>query len=296
MATLAFLFSYFASGTTWSVIGVLSASIAFLYLLYRREQTRPKTRVRMASGILALNLIAWIFLASSMVLCFAFQETYAYNMLSGIRTVLGWALTTSLAAIPVVFGLVRRFTPRVILKKVGDLEGPDERTASIFEEVSNRVGMMQSTVLVAATHVPIAFSVPGENTVVVSRGLLNVLGADELETVIAHELFHLRNGDAFVRTLATACKKILPFDPIMRLVERSLHRDTELAADADAAELTSKPLALASSLDKISRPLVSQPEQSEGTKSTMQWVTLSSANVFLDFRIAKLVRLAGRLD
>lgn len=118
-----------------------------------------------------------------------------------------------------------------------------------------------------------------------SRGIINKLDDDELETVIAHELTHIINRDvrlliisiifvgifAFVTEIAFRSvlygggrkKKDNGFILVIlalgvvglilsSLFRFSLSRKREYLADAGAAELTKKPLALASALRKIS--------------------------------------------
>ncbi|HAW20545.1 MAG TPA: protease [Flavobacteriales bacterium] len=123
-----------------------------------------------------------------------------------------------------------------------------------------------------------------------SEGIINMLNDDELETVIAHELTHIRNRD--VRLLVVSIIFVGIFAFVAEIGLRSLYfsgrgkknnsgiivvvialagigwllsmlfrfsisRKREYLADAGAVELTKKPLALASALEKISRdPLI----------------------------------------
>jgi len=123
-------------------------------------------------------------------------------------------------------------------------------------------------------------------TISLSRGIIDKLGDDELEAVIAHELTHIRNRD--VRLLIISIVFVGIFAFITEMLFRSLRfgslgrgkmegagifvalflafvgyllaslfrfalsRKREFLADAGSAELTRRPLSLASALRKIS--------------------------------------------
>jgi heat shock protein HtpX len=124
-------------------------------------------------------------------------------------------------------------------------------------------------------------------TISLSRGIINKLNDEELEAVIAHELTHIRNRDVrllivsivFVGIFAFVSQALfrsMQFGSLGRgrkntgvaiiiamllavlgyflasLFRFALSRKREYLADAGSAELTKKPLALASALRKIS--------------------------------------------
>jgi heat shock protein HtpX len=127
---------------------------------------------------------------------------------------------------------------------------------------------------------------PKTYTVSLSRGIINKLSDDELEAVIAHELTHIRNRD--VRLLIISIVFVGIFAFISEMLFRSLRfgrmgrgkkegwgilvalvlallgyliaslfrfalsRKREFLADAGSAELTRRPLSLASALRKVS--------------------------------------------
>lgn len=127
---------------------------------------------------------------------------------------------------------------------------------------------------------------PGTYTVSLSRGIIEKLEDDELEAVIAHELTHIRNRDVrlliisvvFVGIFAFLAEMLfrsLRFGRIGRgkkegagiliavvlalvgyliasLFRFAISRKREYLADAGSAELTRRPLALASALRKVS--------------------------------------------
>ncbi len=123
-------------------------------------------------------------------------------------------------------------------------------------------------------------------TISLSRGIINKLDDDELETVIAHEMTHIRNRDVRLLIISVIFVGIFAFvtQALLRgtmygggrdrknngaamilimilaavgwllttIFRFALSRKREYLADAGAAELTHKPRALASALRKVS--------------------------------------------
>ncbi len=85
---------------------------------------------------------------------------------------------------------------------------------------------------------------------VVSRGALALLDAEELRAALAHELAHLRARDPALSWVAMAARSLLFFNPVAQVVARALARDAEWRAD-EAAQCDR--LALASALLKLHR-------------------------------------------
>jgi heat shock protein HtpX len=85
-----------------------------------------------------------------------------------------------------------------------------EDEPQLYDLVARLAGMADLPVprlAVAPTDVPNAFSAgrsPTDAVVVVTRGLLSRVQGGELEAVLAHELAHVANRDAFVMTLVSA--------------------------------------------------------------------------------------------
>lgn len=71
-------------------------------------------------------------------------------------------------------------------------------------KLAHTVGMSPPAVELVDAPTPNSFvaSRPGEQTLFVTTGLLAELDGDELDAVLAHELAHLDNGDAFIMTAA----------------------------------------------------------------------------------------------
>ncbi len=107
----------------------------------------------------------------------------------------------------------------------------------------------------------------------VTRGLLELLGPEEIEAVVAHELAHVINRDAMVMTVVGTPGAVLQeggrqttrfgiwglgglvafaIGWVAQLGTKALSRYRELAADTGAVALTGRPTALASALMKVS--------------------------------------------
>jgi heat shock protein HtpX len=118
----------------------------------------------------------------------------------------------------------------------------------------------------------------------VTRGLLELLPAAELEAVIGHELAHLMHRDAAVMTAVGGPGAVLldgglrmtrggawflmaggfvaaAVGRVSQLGTQALSRHRELAADAGSAALTGHPAALASALRRISGELRLVPKE-----------------------------------
>jgi len=138
-----------------------------------------------------------------------------------------------------------------------------------------------------ALEAPNAFATgrnPSHAAVAVTEGLLNLLNRDELSGVLAHELAHIKNRDTLVMTAAASIGGAISMladmafwgqllggrgdneeggHPLAGLVgivvapmaammiQMAISRTREFAADATGAQVSGKPLALASALKKI---------------------------------------------
>ena len=153
----------------------------------------------------------------------------------------------------------------------------------MVDRLRQRAGLPMPTVAIAPHDQPNAFAT-GRNhehaVVCVTEGLLKLVNRDELEGVIAHELAHIKNRDMLLQTVtATMAGAIsslaqlafffggrddegnsnplvglamLIIAPIAAsLIQFAISRQREFKADAVGAEICGKPMALASSLQKL---------------------------------------------
>jgi heat shock protein HtpX len=151
----------------------------------------------------------------------------------------------------------------------------------IVDKLRNKAGLPMPTIGIAPHRQPNAFAT-GRNAehavVCVTQGLLDLVNRDELEGVLAHELGHIKNRDMLLQTITAtmsgAVTSLARFGlysphqgegrgsaigPLLAIVapvaamiiQFAISRTREFKADAVGAEISGKPLALASALDKL---------------------------------------------
>jgi heat shock protein HtpX len=151
------------------------------------------------------------------------------------------------------------------------------------DRLRQRAGLPMPTLAIAPHDQPNAFATGRnyENAVVcVTDGLLKLVNRDELEGVIAHELAHIKNRDMLLQTVTATMAGAISVlgqmalffggrdeegnsNPVAGIVmffvaplvagiiQMAISRQREYKADAVGAEICGKPLALASSLQKL---------------------------------------------
>jgi len=140
---------------------------------------------------------------------------------------------------------------------------------------------------------------PKNAVVCVTQGILQIVDKNELEGVLAHEIGHIKNGDILLQTvtatLAGAVGMMSRFgmtggttadgrqarpNPLMMIlaplaamvIQFAISRQREFGADRTGAELTGRPLDLASALQKINAAARQVPMQIAPTFAPMAQV------------------------
>ena len=154
---------------------------------------------------------------------------------------------------------------------------------AMVDRLRQRADLPMPTVAIAPQAQPNAFATgrnPEHAVVCVTEGILSLVSREELEGVLAHELAHIKNRDMLLQTVtATMAAAISNLawmgmfaggrddeeggNPIAgllmvllapiaaSLVQMAISRQREFKADAVGAEISGRPLALASALRKL---------------------------------------------
>jgi heat shock protein HtpX len=177
------------------------------------------------------------------------------------------------------------FSDKLVLRmyrarEVGRAEAPE--LYDVVETLSRRAGLPMPRVAIIPGEQPNAFATgrnPEHAVVAATEGILRILDRDEIEGVMAHELAHVRHRDMLISsvaaTLAGAIMVLARFGlffgggdrdrgggalaillvvlaPLAAMiVQAAISRSREFAADEGGAEISGKPRALASALQKL---------------------------------------------
>lgn len=153
---------------------------------------------------------------------------------------------------------------------------------SMVQSLAQQAGQPTPRLYVSPSPQPNAFATgrnPKNAAVCINQGLIDLLTREEMEGVIAHELSHVYNRDILIGSVAATIATAIMFlsriafffgggrdresNPIAQialiilgpiaamLIQFAVTRSRETQADASGAELSGKPLALASALRKL---------------------------------------------
>lgn len=208
-------------------------------------------------ALLALSLVAVSALALAAVSLVgiaayrAFAEPGAAGPLSGhdLRPLAGFLVPVGLGAL-LGWRSARRqvAATRTLTRKVEELRVPQPPEVIV---AAKRTGMARRRIDVVASDEPFSFAyglvVP---RVVVSEGLLSIVSPTELDAVLEHERYHVRNLDPLKVVLARVLPSALFFLPALRDLRRRYVAGRELAADRRAVSVHGR-TALAGALLKV---------------------------------------------
>ncbi len=183
------------------------------------------------------------------------------------------------------------FSDKIVLRmyrarQVTEAEAPE--LVGLVRSLSQRARLPMPKVWIVPSPAPNAFATgrnPEHAAVAVTEGLLQIMNRDQLEGVLAHELGHVTNRDTLISAVAATLAGVIMMlanmarwaaffgggrddedrgggvvgflvmamlAPIAALlIQMAISRTREFVADATAAHLTKKPLALASALERL---------------------------------------------
>ncbi len=247
------LIAYWSSPLSLAVLVASGSAIATLGYVFLANARNAKLRVSLLTAMYALSIFFWAFIAISLVLCISQSRMVAYSR-QGVPIAVGGALLGGLGASFVLSVAIWRYGNRAVLRRFAPRptrEGEHwiQEYVTLLSEFEGTNGTRIGVVDDAGA---LAMAVGGKPPyVLVSRGLLDLLEKDEMETVLAHEVMHLKHHDAQFKVFSRIFSRILFFDPFSKFFDPAVHREREYLADEMGARSTRRPASLASALLKI---------------------------------------------
>jgi heat shock protein HtpX len=176
-------------------------------------------------------------------------------------------------------------------KPIDEAEAP--RLYQMVRELTTRANLPMPRLYMIPSDQPNAFATgrdPKHSAVAVTRGITKLLSEDELRGVLGHELTHVRNRDILIQSVASAMGTAITYVAYMlmwfggddnnsplglvsalamvilapvaaSIIQLSISRQREYAADAGGAELCGNPESLASALLRLEQGAAAMPMQ-----------------------------------
>lgn len=194
------------------------------------------------------------------------------------------------------------FSSKMALVSTGTRPVTEEELPQVYailRRLTQAADMPMPSVHLIASPQPNAFATgrsPKHAAVAVTTGIMEILDHDELEGVLAHELAHVKNRDILISSIAAMIGAAIAIvarfalfaggdrrNPLgvigvllslivaplaAMLIRFAISRTREFQADRSGAEMTGRPMPLASALEKISvgaerRPMRINPATSQ---------------------------------
>jgi heat shock protein HtpX len=229
------------------------------------------------------------------------RTTILLASLSGLLVVIGALIGgPSTAALFLGFALLINlgsyfFSDKLALKMsraqpIDESEAP--RLYEIVRELSTRAGLPMPRLYMIPQDQPNAFATgrnPQHAAVAVTRGITKLLSEDELRGVLAHELAHVQHRDILIQSVASAIGAAITYLAYMfmwfgsdddsplslvaslamvllapiaaSIIQLSISRQREYAADAGGAAICGNPESLASALLRLEQGAADMPMQ-----------------------------------
>ena len=178
------------------------------------------------------------------------------------------------------------FSDKIVLRMYSATEvGPDHPLSRLTRRLAQKAGLPMPKVYIIPDMSPNAFATgrdPNHAAVAATEGIMRLLSESELEGVIAHELTHVKHRDILISTVAATMAAAIMFlarsamwfgvgrsddrqgsNPLALLammilapiaamvIQASISRQREFAADRGGAEIVGSPMGLATALRRI---------------------------------------------
>ncbi len=231
----------------------------------------------------------------------ALRTTVLMATLTGLLVVIGFAVGGAQTALLFLFIAAAMnfaaywFSDKLALKMSGAKPISEQEAPGLYQmvrELTTRADLPMPDLYVIPQEQPNAFATgrnPNHAAVAVTAGIMKLLSEDELRGVIAHELAHIGNRDILIQSVAATIGGAITYVAYMMmwfggdndsplgliasiamvllapiaasLIQLSISRQREYAADATGAQICGNPESLASALLRLEQGVQDNPMQ-----------------------------------
>jgi len=225
LSALTILFAWFAV-TLWQQFHVASYQQSFVALAHNGVVTHPLTNIG------ATQNYGWYgsFLSIAVVI---------FPWLSAF-----YVIGLALLLVRLSAGMLHLFS----LRKTGVIQ-PDKAVGELMISLKSKLqyhGSVQLLISIKA-QVPMVIGVL-KPIILVPAAAMTQLSTEQLETILMHELVHLKRHDYLVNILQTIVETILFFNPFVWMVSAVIRREREHCCDDEVLQHTREPRFYATAL------------------------------------------------
>lgn len=182
------------------------------------------------------------------------------STLSSLQFIFPWLTGLYLAGLIFMMArMIAEMTHIYSLKKSGITTPPVEITGQI-QKLKTQLGISLPVQLFisAKAQVPMLIGALKPIVLLPITATTN-LTAEQLETILMHELAHLRRHDYLINILQTIVETILFFNPFVWMISAIVRREREHACDDLVLQHTAEPLSYASALATVAMQYTNHP-------------------------------------
>lgn len=158
------------------------------------------------------------------------------------------------------------FPERIVLRRFRARETEDEKLREIADGMALNARVRDPRIYVLPIDMPNSFSTgrPGKKpSICITEGALS-MNRGEIRSIIAHEMFHIVNGDTYIQGVAAVLANILHSTFILRpfavfFTRLALSEVREYKADYYAMRYSKRPTEMASAIRKMNEVALRNP-------------------------------------
>src|SRR2546422_3750714 len=195
--------AYWFSPLSLSVLAVCGASIGTLLYVFATNAQNAKLRVSLLTGLYALSIFFWAFVAASLVLCVSQARMIAYARF-GVPVAVFGAVAGGLTASTLISFLVWHYGNKAVLRRfpLRNLRAEEAWIGEYLSLLARFEGLRGVRLRIVESDEALAMAIGGQEPHHFGfQGFMRFLDPAELVALLAHQLMHLQHPHAAIKNL-----------------------------------------------------------------------------------------------